>query len=171
MLCRQRVRNRSRPIRGVAQQMDPPASIDDDAGRGDWQPVPPFTGEDLRAGEVRLGQRDTPRVVMAECSQRHDGQSPFRRLKAQIGPIEVEPQRRVDSEWRIPGHDQQQLVERRDLGGELRPIAEQPAAIDDPPDPLGGQRRQKGGLAPQRSEVPVPLFAASVFVARGNPTP
>jgi hypothetical protein len=51
--------------------------------------------------------------------------------------IRIEPQRLLAS------HDQQQLVEGRDLGRQLGAIAEQPAAIDNPADAFGAQRMSR----------------------------
>ena len=48
--------------------------------------------------------------------------------------------RRIEPQAGIAPHDQQQLVEGRDAGGELGAVAKLPAAIDDPADSLGAQR-------------------------------
>jgi len=61
---------------------------------------------------------------MAQGAQRDDGEAPFLCLEADVGSIEVEPQRGVESESGIPGHDQQQLVKGRDPLRKLRSIAE-----------------------------------------------
>jgi hypothetical protein len=52
--------------------LQPAVAIEDDAGRGDWQPVRPLAGEDPGAGEERLGQPDAPRVVPAGRPQDDD---------------------------------------------------------------------------------------------------
>ena len=77
---------------------------------------------------------------MAQGAQCHDGQSSFARLKADVGPVEVKPQRGVEAQARIAANDQQQLIEGRDRGGQLGPVAEQSATIDDPADAFGGER-------------------------------
>ena len=77
---------------------------------------------------------------MAHGIQRDDGQFPFASLEAEIGAIEVKPQRRVESQGCLPWHDQQQLVERGDPRRELGSIAKHSTAVDDPSDPLGRQR-------------------------------
>ena len=63
----------------------------------------------------------------------------------------MKPQRRVESQPRIAPHDQQQLVERRDPGRQLGPVAERSAAIDDPAGARGGERtarlRRRNDLA------------------------
>ena len=78
--------------------------------------------------------------MMTQCAKCHHGQSLFACLKADIGSIQVESQIRVESKAGITSHDQQQLIKRRDLGGQLRSVAERPAAIDDPANAPGGQR-------------------------------
>ena len=49
----------------------------------------------------------------------------------------MKSQRRVESQARVAPHDQQQLVESRDPGGQLGPVAERSAAIDHPAGPRG----------------------------------
>ena len=49
------VGDRSRPIRGIAQHMDPPAVVNDGAGRGDRQPMLPFASEHLGAPKKASG--------------------------------------------------------------------------------------------------------------------
>ena len=77
---------------------------------------------------------------MAEVRQRHDGQASFAGLEANIGSVKMKTQIRIEPQAGITSHDQQQLVEGRDLGRQLGAIAEQPAAIDNPADAFGAQR-------------------------------
>ena len=88
---------------------------------------------------------------MAQSPQRHDGQPALACLKAHIGAIQMKPQRRVESQPRIAPHDQQQLVERRDLGRQLGPVTKRSAAIDDPAGARNGERtarlRRRNDLA------------------------
>ena len=101
---------------------------------------PPFPGEYLSAGEKRLRQSNAARIMMTQRAQCHHGQSLFACLQADIGSIQMESQIRVESKAGIPSHDQQQLVKRCDPCGQLRSVAEHPAAINDPANALGGQR-------------------------------
>ena len=77
---------------------------------------------------------------MAEGTQSHDRQASFPRLQADIGAVEMEPQRGVELQTGIPANDQQQLVERRDPGGQLGAIAQLSAAIDNPADSFCTER-------------------------------
>ena len=52
----------------------------------------------------------------------------------------MEPQLRVESQRRLPRHDQEQLIEGRDRRGKLASIAEHTVPIDDTADPLHGER-------------------------------
>ena len=67
--------------------------------------------------------------------QRDDRQSPLAGLEAEIGPIEMEPQLGVEPERRIPPDDEQQLVQRDDRRGQIRPVEQHAIAIHDPADP------------------------------------
>ena len=58
---------------------------------------------------------------MAQGTESHDGQAPFARLKADVGAVEMKPQRGVESQAGIAANDQQQLVERRDRAGSSGP--------------------------------------------------
>ena len=100
----------------------------------------PFPGEYSSASEKRLRQSNAARIMMTLRRQCHHGQPLFACLQADIGSIEMESQNRVESKSGISSHDQQQLIERRDPCGQLRPVAEHPAAINDPANALGGQR-------------------------------
>jgi hypothetical protein len=61
-------------------------------------------------------------------------------MKADVGTVEMESQRGVESQTGIAADDQKQLVERRDWGRQLGAIAQLSAAIDDRADPLGAKR-------------------------------
>jgi len=93
-----RQRDCPRSLRGrIPQHMYEPFAVNDHAWRGDRQPVAPFTGEDLRAGEKRLRQSHAQGIVMTRCRQRHHGKAPFACLKSDVGSIQVKSQRRVES--------------------------------------------------------------------------
>ena len=80
---------------------------------------------------------------MAQRFEHDDRQAPFRRLEAQIRTIQVKLHVRVETQWRIPGHDQQQFVKGRNPRGQFRAIVKHSAAIDDPADSLGRQGRPR----------------------------
>ncbi len=122
------------------RERNPCRRIDDRTRRGDRQPVPPFPGEYLSAGEKRLRQSNTARIMMTLRRQCHHGQPLFACLQADISSIEMESQIRVKSKSGISSHDQQQLIKCCDLGGQLRPVAEHAAAVNDPTSAPGGQR-------------------------------
>ena len=116
------------------------SAVDDRTRCGDRQPIAPFAGEYLSAGEKRLRQSDTARIMMTQRRQCHHGQPLFACLKADIDSIEVESQIRVESKAGITFHDQQQLIKCCDPCGQFRPVAEHPAAVNDPANAPGGQR-------------------------------
>ena len=51
----------------------------------------------------------------------------------------MKPKVRIESQGRIPGNDQQQLVEGRHPGRQARAVEERVAAMDDPACPLDGE--------------------------------
>ncbi len=116
------------------------SAVDDRTRCGDRQPVPPFPGEYLSASEKRFRQSNAARMMMTQRAQCHHGQPLFDCLKANIGSIQMESKFRIESQAGVPSDDQQQLVERRDLCGQVWPIAEHSAAVNDPADALGGER-------------------------------
>jgi hypothetical protein len=113
--------------------------VDDHAGGGYGQAVVPLLGEDFCALEECLGEADGSRVVVAGCLDGDDGESSFRGLKAEIGSVEVEAQVWVESQGRIPGHDQKELIECGDRCRQRRAFVKQAAAVDDPADAIGGE--------------------------------
>ncbi len=124
--------NRSRPIHGVSQQVNLTSFVDDDARRGHRQPVAPFAGENLGTGQKPLRQSDATRMVIARCGHCHHGQPLFARLKADIGPVKMTPELRIEPQTRATTHDQHDLVERRHACGELGTIAEDAATVVHP---------------------------------------
>ena len=125
------IRDRLRPRRRIAQHINLPSVVDHGAGRGNRQPALPFTSEHPSTLIESLRQPHAPRVVMAQGTDRHDGQALLRSLETEIGPIKMKPQRRVKSQPRVAAHDQHQLVERCNPGRQDGSVAERPAAVDD----------------------------------------
>jgi hypothetical protein len=113
--------------------------VDDHAGGGHGQAVVPLLGEDFGALEECVGQADGSRVVVAGGLDGDYGESSFRGLEAEIGSVEVEAQVWVESQGRIPGHDQKELIECGDRCRQRRAFVKQAAAVDDPADAIGGE--------------------------------
>ena len=103
----------------VSQQVDLAAPVNHDARRGDRQPLGPLADERAGTLEERVVQPDIPRVVVAKGIDRDGGQSVLAGLEAQVGAVQVEPERQVGPERRPAGQDQDQLVERGDPRREL----------------------------------------------------
>ena len=70
----------------------------------------PFASKHRRAFVEPLPKPDMPRVVVTQCVESHCGHSQLARLETKIRAIEMIPERRVESKWRVAADDQQQLV-------------------------------------------------------------
>jgi hypothetical protein len=85
---------------------------------------------------------------MAGCPQGDDRQVSLSSLEANVGPIEVKPQRWIEPQWCVAPYDQEQLVQGCHLSGQRWSLGQDPAAIMDPPNPFGGQPTPNEPLAP-----------------------
>ena len=80
---------------------------------------------------------------MAKRSHRDNGKSSLVCLQTDIRPVQMKPQGGLEMQARIAPHDQQQLVECCDPGGQRGALAKQSAAIDDPADAFGVRRLRR----------------------------
>ena len=95
-------------------------------------------------------QPGAPGIVVADRIEGDDGKAAFFGLEANVGSVEMKPERGIKSQGRISSNDQQQLVECGDLGWQLMAVEEFVAAMDNPADSVDGKRRRldRGGLLP-----------------------
>ena len=108
--------------------------VDHNARCRHGQPVVPFLGEDVCAREKRPGRAYGPRVVAANPVEHDHREAALGCLRANVGPVEVEPERGIKSQRCVSGYDQEQLVQSGDLCGQLKSIVELVPAMDNPPE-------------------------------------
>jgi hypothetical protein len=92
----------------------------------------------------RPRQPDCACIVAAGGNERDDRKAVLLGLESEVSPVEMKPERRVESQRRISGNDQQQLVECGDFGGQLGAVEELVAAMDNPAEPVDGEPRRIG---------------------------
>ena len=91
----------------------------------------PFIGERTGALEKRPGKHGCAGIVTAgRIGRRDDSEATFLRLRADICAVEMKLEVQIELHRRMPGKDQQQLVERRNLGRQVRAVEEGLAAME-----------------------------------------
>ena len=98
-------------------------AINDHARRGDRQPVAPFASENLG---IAKNPSDSPRAPSCAGKADPEPRQPVRvrRLKANVGSVEVKSERGVKAKPGIAPDDQQQFVKCRDPRRQLGTVAE-----------------------------------------------
>ena len=120
----------------------------------------PFAGESAGALEKRLRQGDRAGVVVAHRVEGDDGKATFFGLEANVGTVEMKPERRIKPQGCVSGNDQQQLVEGGDLGGSSGPSKSLWPRWTTLPIRLTANRGElsRGGFSPS---LAVPVFRGS----------